>query len=195
MSELLLPEIWRLIREHLMHPWDARDCVALQRTCRATYDVAKGILLAPLWHAPWAQCYSRNVRVTYQKRLDVLTVLTAIHASGLMDKTWLAVPVKIRFVDVPGDYSISIRWRLGLAFEGFVEYQKSDTTNKKQWVLQVIDKPHESLEVYAATLPVLLAKCPMLCFGVSEELIHMRAAATDLESLFVVREWRDKHTA
>jgi hypothetical protein len=188
----LLPEIWAIIHRFIVTWSDAESRVALQRTCKAAYSIDPGLILASGWLLPWDEADK-----SIERKIAVLGMLREMTQNGLWQRSWFPSPDHINFEEwsysdeeVPNRWYLLLKWDLTPLAEAYLDYDPSEPPENR-WTLEVEYVTNGTvLFVRATTLKKLLKACPMLCFGVSEELLHIRASENDLESLFVRRKYR-----
>lgn len=207
---VLLPELWINIRTHLVSPYDARDRLCLQRTCKAAYaldpgmsGLPSGMILAPAWHALYDTATLDSFMRRIRKWDDVLTTLKAVIDMHLLDKPWFVPPRALEIKDytdglIYGNYwSVRVLWDLGAGISLVLEcdpYRRGTSG----WNLKMVVPPSlfialtSTMSIESSSLQALLSKCPRLGFGMSTDVIQERAADNDLEALFVRRDHRNK---
>lgn len=200
----LLPELWNKIRPLLVTEYDARDCVALQRTCKTMYKMDSGLILPLAWARIWNTSTTYFGGITYLRRAaHILQCITDITASGLMDKPYFFPPYELdmsgeidMFSGMGTHWRLIMAWKLGEDCTAKLVYQYSHNLlsigkSPIMWQLEIgvgAYLRNTSLTVSASSLSGLFAKCPTLCFGISTEC--MLARKDDLEGLFVHKNHR-----
>lgn len=185
---VLMPELWATVHALLVTPWDAVPRVALQRTCKAAHALDPGLILAPHWRALW-----QASGIDPEKKIAMLTILHSVHTNQLFEEPWCPVPDSIRFCcgADDADWYTRFTWRTASSMQHTVlDYYPYYIDNRWAVGIKRTKQTDWDVSVMAHTLPLLLLKCPMLCFGVSDHLFELRAAANDLKSLFVSKHYR-----
>jgi len=116
----------------------------------------------------------------------------------MWDIPWIPRPTYISIRDEvldacsPTTY-LFIQWNITPLMIGFLQYDPfaSDIADRWHCYIELIAHPTVTQWIiFAPSLDTLLDKCPMLFFGVSEELLHQRVADDDVDALFVKKAYR-----
>lgn len=190
---VLFPEIWSMLHRELMTPIDARDRVALQRTCKAAHCLDPGLILAPRWLSTWEE----DIKEEDIPRCNnlLLDFLRQIDQQMIFD--WCPIPEYIRFYDRdesdPDDYDgILMEWRLVKEnkkldipeIHGFLWYQPANVCST--WLIHVATEEdcNIAMDDSAITLEDLFSEYPKLCLCKPEDIVHAATMSGELEYLF-----------
>jgi hypothetical protein len=147
--DVLLPELWALIRDHLQTQWNGRSRVALQRVCKAAAALDPGIILAPAWQEIHT-ILQRDVSppVFWQRQIDLWDAMAEIDKSRLLEAEWCA-PVE---ADVVCKCPNSTAWSFGLWWDVVpwigISFQYKSTPIQLFWKYQMlVVKPGDPMNV------------------------------------------------
>ena len=211
---VLLPDNWKIIRSHLMKDFDSRDCVALQRTCKAAYAMDPGLLWAPFWRSSRSVLSDTGVSKTktpglrFEMSARKYTMMDVLFKSGICDNPWFIPPVLLEIECYPtegdGDSCfLSLTWNLGPGVRMEIIYDKNGVHDNSRtawcYCLKVLEPlewidgvrlSNREEEVDAKTFQGLLKKVPMLGMGISADRIHLASMDDDLASLLLSKRGR-----
>jgi len=190
--QALLPELCQLIYDRLTTPWDARNQVALQRTCKAANRLRPGLIWAPRWSAFIAYLNRNQAPVVQWTVLSrVYTLMAAVFKELLFDKPWFVVPhVTLRHGTTS---AIWMEWPLGTVnntvLTAILEYKQERASDPWRCAVQVSEGERNGpmntiVQRVAVTLHDLLVKVPFLHFGVSPERLHRWSTLGKLDLIF-----------
>jgi hypothetical protein len=199
---VLLPENWQVIVSFLNHPWDARDCVALQRTCRA----AAALFTGPMWGPMWFSSRDPDPALRYEHQARAYVMMRTLFRSKVVNEPWFKWPDAL-IADVyagPGDENVirmALRWSLGPGIKMIVTYDRTgieeDGGEPWHWDVQVAAPLSHDAEffnldcredVLGYRFGDLLHKVPLLGFGIDPHRIHEYARQRKLKKLFIVEK-------
>jgi hypothetical protein len=200
---VLLPEMWKTIREYLTMPFDVRDRVRLQRTCKKAYRLDRGTLFAPLWTPP--DEINRNPSIFYEYSARAYFFMHTLYQNGICDNPCFLAPDRLETETYSYSHEtkellcgLTLIWHLGPGIIMSLRYYKEGVhgDNQPPWCFEFsVSEPREAsseynqssvtLEVEGKTFSDLLEQVPMLGFGISIDRMHHRAMANDLSGLLL----------
>jgi hypothetical protein len=195
---VLLPENWAHIRSFLMHPWDARDCVALQRTCRAAAHLDPGTLWAPEWTRP--QDVDADPYTRYERIARTYILMRTVFQSVLTSQPWFIWPLVLTtgfYEDDEPEIRVNLEWRISPDIRVILGYDKFgvNAQGEEPWEWSVkIAKPCysdtnpgvvQSIEVLGDNIDDIMDKVPLLGLGIDPCRIRTFAHREELKQLFL----------
>jgi len=192
--EIILPELWQLIRDETETFDDATTRVQLQRTCRAAHALDPGLILADMW--------DDLIQQREDRKQHVLDMLKEVDAARLFEQPWFEFTFEGEFSDndptdmeglLSDEWSIDFRWDLPCNSWFYLMYQPEHPLIR--WTIQMETRASNAIGVAlsTSTLVELLTMCPILCFGASEHVMNTHIMDDDLISLFVRKAYRRKN--
>jgi hypothetical protein len=185
--DVLLPEIWALIRGHLQTSLNARDRVSLQRTCKAAARLDGGVILAPAW-AKIKAILTENVspHMSWRQQTDLWDAMKDTMQVRLWDETWVPSRVKaIASVVGPAAWVMGVQWVPVPWMDVTIQYRRLDAV-KIRWEYRLAvfkeggERTPESKVAEAITttpsLVDLMNKVPLLGMGYHPQLIKIWVA-------------------
>jgi hypothetical protein len=195
--EILLPELWALIRAELCPGWDSRPRVMLQRTCKAAAALDPGYIYAPVWvdFRKRAQAYGKDTNLYWA---DLKHIHEMFHVHELLDQPWFIPPTRTRLWSTHCDrWLVLFDWVLAPDIFIKLNYIGRES-NAWEWSLWTNDEGYnfecdEEVFVSKPTLGEILLEAPTLGMGVCPQLIRLWSKDADLQSL-VLRKGARKDT-
>jgi hypothetical protein len=200
---ILLPENWQVIVSFLDHPWDARDAVALQRTCRA----AAALFPGAMWGGMWLSSADMDPALRHEHQARAYVMMRTLFRSKVVNESWFQWPEMLT-VNVYAGSSVdedvvrmALVWSLGPGIKMLVIYDRTgieeDGGDPWEWSIQVAaPTSHDEVvlnldrraDVLEHCFSALMRKVPLLGFGIDPHRIHEYARQHKLDNLFIVKE-------
>lgn len=191
--DVLLPELWVLVRGHLHSQWGCWDRVALQRTCKEAHRLDPGLILPKAWEnlLKHIEDNAPNKPTQWQRCLDVLVLFETFVKSRVWNQECHKLPFDVYESEpTTNRWTVCLRWWSGLGVEIRLFYER---TASCPWQLEVEveavdgDSTAEMVVIKKKTLDEILQVAPTLGQGVHPEMMRLWAARGMLRRL-VCRE-------
>jgi hypothetical protein len=187
--EVLLPELWKLIRVHLTTQWSARYRVHLQRTCKEAHRLDPGLIVAHGWRKLLEEIEREapTPRIKWQRWDTAILMLETFAKSNVWQSTAYREPTAVTTTTHGKDrWYLHMYWNLvaGCSVHLFFEREAEYAWQLDVEVVKIKgDDTKDTVTLMHKTLPELLAAAPFLGLGVEPILMRHWAAHRVLRSL------------
>jgi hypothetical protein len=188
--EILLPELWGLIRDHLTTQWGARHRVHLQRTCKEAHRLDPGLIVAHGWRKLLEEIErdAPTPRIKWQRWDTAILMLETYVKTKVWKSSAYREPDDVTAMQHDNRWYLFLYWNLGAGCHIRLYFERE---SKNAWQLDVEivkikgDDTKCVTSVARKTLSELMAVAPFLGLGVDPDLMRHWAKQGDLISLIM----------